>query len=152
MFRLTKKGLILVLISTANSLKCISLKNQECKVKEVVVKSEHMTFPYDIKVSSCSGNCNNITNPNAKVCVPDIIKTVTVKMFDLMTLTNKTKQVIFHESSKCICRLDPIVCSKKQRFNKGKCRCDCLVNEKCDNDFVWNISSCECEFKKKQQN
>ena len=56
MFRFIKKVLILVLISPANYLKCISLKNQECKV--------------------------------SKVCVPDIIKNVTVKMFDLITLTN----------------------------------------------------------------
>ena len=123
MFRHINKVLILVLVSTANSLKCISLKNQEWKVREVVVKSEHMTFPNDIKVNRCCGNCNNITNPYAKVCVPDIIKNVTVKMFDLMALTNKTKQVIFHESCKCICRLDPIVCNNKQRWNKNKCIC-----------------------------
>ena len=97
MFRLIKKVLILVLISTVNSLKCISLKNQECKVREVVVESEHITFPYDIKVNRCSGSCNNITNPYAKVCIPDIIKNVTVKMFDSITLTNKAKQVIFME-------------------------------------------------------
>ena len=115
----------------------------------MVVKSEHMTFPYDIKVNKCSGNCNNITNSYAKVCIPDIIKNVTVKMFDLMTLTNKTKQVILHESCKCICRLDPIVCNNKQRWNKYKCRCECLINKKCDDDFVWNISNCECEYKKK---
>ena len=148
MFRFIKKVLIIVFISTANSLKSISLKNPECKVREVVVKSEHMTFSYDIKVNRCSGNCNSITNPYAKVCVPDIIKNVTVKMFDLMTLTNKTKQVIFHENCKCICRLDPIVCCKKQGFNKDKCRCECLINKKCDEDFVWNINNCECEYKK----
>ena len=92
----------------------------------MAVKSEHMTFPYNIKVNRCSGNCNNITNPYAKVGVPDIIKNVTVKMFDLMTLTNKTKQVIFHESFECICRLeDPIVCTNKQRWSKNKCRCEC---------------------------
>ena len=140
--------MILVLISTVNSLKCISLKNQECKVREVIVKSENMTFPYDIKVNRCSGNCNNITNPYAKVCVPDIIKNVTVKMFDLITLTNKTKQVIFHDSCKCICRVDPIVCNNKQRWNKNKCRCECLINKKCDDDFVWNITNHECEYKK----
>ena len=138
--------LILVLVSTANSLKCISLKNQECKIREVVVKKEH---PYDIKVNRCSGNCNNITNPYAKVCVPDIIKNVTVKMFHFITLTNKTKQVIFHESCKRICRLYPIVCNNKQRWNKNKCRCKCLVNKKCQNDFVWNYSNCECEYRKK---
>ena len=109
-----------------------------------------MIFPYDIKVNRCSGNYNNITNPYAKVCVPDIIKNVTVKMFDLMTLTNKTKQVIFHESCKCICRLDPIVCNNKQRWNK--CRCECLINKKCDDDFVWNISNCECEYNSKINN
>ena len=98
MFGFIKKLLILVLISTENSLKCISFKNQACKVREVVVKSERVTFPDGIKVNRCSGNCNNITNPYAKVCVPDIIKDVTVKIFDLMTLTNKTKQIIFHES------------------------------------------------------
>ena len=151
MFRLIKKVLILVLVSTANSLKCISLKNQECKIR-VVVKSEHMTFPYDIKVNKRSDNCNNITNSYAKVCIPDIIKNVTVKMFDLMTLTNKTKQVIFHESCKCICRLDPIVCNNKQRWNKNKCRCECLIDKKCDDDFVWKISNCECDYKKPQQN
>ena len=99
-------------------------------------------------ILKCSRNCNNITNPYAKVCVPDIIKNVTVKIFDLMALTDKTKQVIFHESCKWICRLAPIVCSKKQRFNEDKCRCECLVNKQCDNDFVWNISNCECEYKK----
>ena len=104
-----------------------------------------MAFPYDIKVNMCSGNCNNITNPYVKVCV---LENVTVKMFDLMTLTNKTKQVIFRESCKCICRLEPIVCNNKQKWNKNKCRCECLINKKWDDDFVWNISNCECEYKK----
>ena len=76
MFRLIKKILILVLTSTVNSLKCISVKNQDCKVREVVAKSELMTFPYDIKVNRCSGNCSNITNPYAKLCLPDIAKDV----------------------------------------------------------------------------
>ena len=96
----------------------------------MVVKSEHVTFPYDIKVNRCSGSCNDITNPYAEVCVPDIIKNFTVKMFDLMTLTDKTKQITFHESCKCICRLDSIACSKKQRFNNDKCMYECLVNKK----------------------
>ena len=104
MFRLIKKVLTLVLVSTANSLKCISLKNQECKAREVIVDNEYMTYPYSIKVNRCNGNCNNVTNPYSRVCVPDITKNVTVKMFDLMALINKTKRVIFHESCKCICR------------------------------------------------
>ena len=84
MFRLIKKVLVLILISTVNSLKEISLKNQECKVREVVVNSEYMTFPYNIKVNRCNGNCNNISNPYSRVCIPDIIKNITVKVFDLI--------------------------------------------------------------------
>ena len=36
MFGSIKKVLTLVLISTVNSSKCISLKNRECKVRKVV--------------------------------------------------------------------------------------------------------------------
>ena len=39
MFGFIKKVLILVLISTVNSLKCISLKNQECKAREVIINN-----------------------------------------------------------------------------------------------------------------
>ena len=82
-----------------------------------------MTFSYNIKVNRCIGSCNDITNPYSKVCIPDIIKNVIVKTFDLITLTNKTEQIKFHESCKCVCRLDPIVCNNKQKWNKDKCRC-----------------------------
>ena len=91
MFRFIKKVLILVLISTVNSLKCISSKNQKCKAGEVVADNKYMTYPYSIIVNRCNGNCNHIRNPYFGVCVPDITKNVTLKIFDLMTLTNKTK-------------------------------------------------------------
>ena len=51
MFRLIKKVLILVLTSTVNSLKCISLKNQECKVRKVIVDNKYMAFRYKISVN-----------------------------------------------------------------------------------------------------
>ena len=152
MFRFIKKVLILVLVSTANSLKCISLKNQECKVREVVVKNKYMPFPYDFKVNSCVESCNNISNPYSKVCIADVIKNVTVKMFDLIESTNATKQVEFHESCKCVCKTNSTAFNNKQKFNKNKCRCTCLINKKCDNDFIWNYSNCECEYRRKQPN
>ena len=140
MFEVIEKILILVLISTVNSLKFISLKNQKCKVRKVIVDNKYKTYPYSVKINRCNGNCNNISNPYSRVCIPDITKNVTLKIFDLMTLTNKTKQIIIHESRKCICRLDAIVCSNKQKWNKNKCRYECLINKKCLNK-VWNPSS-----------
>ena len=42
-----------------------------------------------------------------------------------MTLTNETKSIKWDETSKCICRLNEIICNNKQRCNKDKCRCEC---------------------------
>ena len=130
MFRFIKKVLIIVLVSTANSLKCISFKNQECKVRKVIVDNKYMAFPYRIEIDRCVGSYSNISNPHSKVCIPDIAKIVTVKMFDLMNLENTTKQAEFHESCKCVCKINSSVCSQKQRFNKNKCRCECSINKK----------------------
>ena len=147
MFGLIKKILLLALTPTVNSLKCISLKNQECKVREVITNNEYMTCRYNIQVNRCNGNCNNITNPYSKVCIPDIVKNVTVKVFNLISQQNKTKQIIFHQICKWVCRLNPIVCNSKQKWNKNKCRCECLVDKNCGNK-VWNPNNCECEFRK----
>ena len=137
----------MVLASTINAIPCISLKNRECKVREVIVKNGYMSYLYNIKVTRCNGNCNNIINPYSKVCVFDAVKNITLKVFDLMTLRTKTKQIIIHECYKCVCRLDPIVCNNKQKWNKNKCKCECLINKKFGNKF-WNPNSCKCELRK----
>ena len=143
MFGLIKKILLIVLISSVNSLKCISIKNKKCKVREVIVNNEYMLYPYSKKVNKCNGNCNNISNPYSRVCVPNVIKNITAKVFDLMSWKNKTKQIKWHESCKCVCRLDPIICNK-QKLNKDKCRCEFLIIKKCGNKFG-NPNSCKCE-------
>ena len=92
MFRFIKKVLILVLISTVNSLKCISLKNQECKVRKVIVDNKYMAYPYKIKVNRCVGSCNDKDNPYFKVCTTDILKNISVKVFDLIYQKNVLKK------------------------------------------------------------
>ena len=110
------------LVSTT-LLDCILMKNQECKTRPQVINinSNSPTFyPFSIKVSKCSDNCNNINNPYAKICIPDVIKDLNVKLFNLMSRTNKTRFIKWHEKCKCKCRLDAIVCNNKQRSNKNK--------------------------------
>ena len=108
-----------------------------------------MIYPFSIKVNRCNGNCNNINNPYSRVCIPNVVKNITAKVFDLMSWKNKTKQIKWHESCRCVCRLNPIICNNKERWNKDKCRCKCSVNRKCDNNLVWNPSNHKCEYKKK---
>ena len=68
-----------------------------------------------------------------------------------MSRINETRSIKWHETSKCICRLNEIICNNRQRWNKDKCRCDCkkLIDKRvCDKGFIWNPSNCECECDK----
>ena len=105
---------------------CILLKDQKSEVKKVIIDKDYMTFPYKMKVDKCVGSCNDVNNPYFKVCVPDIVKNISVKVFDLISKKNVLKNVNFHKSCKCNCLLDEKVCNNKQKWNKDKCRCECL--------------------------
>ena len=78
-------------LSSVNLLKFISINNQECKVRAEIVNvnsNKPIFYPYSISTSKCSGSCNNISNPYAKLCVPDIIKNLNVRVFNLISRKN----------------------------------------------------------------
>ena len=41
-------------------------------------------FPYSITINKCKGSCNTIIDPYANLCVPDVIKNINVKVFNLV--------------------------------------------------------------------
>ena len=155
MFCFFKKAFAVIMTffnqSYVDSLKCVAMSNQECKARPEMIdvnNNEPVFYPYSIKVNKCSGSCNNINNPYANLCIPDIIKKINVKVFNLMSVINETRQILWHETCKCVCRLSVAVCNSKQIWNDDKCRCECredLVDRiVCDKGFSWNPSSCEC--------
>ena len=80
-----------ILSNFTNVLNCISMKNQECKIRRLVINikgNNPIFYPFSIKINNCSGNCNNINNPYAKNVAPDVIKDLNVKVFNLMSRTN----------------------------------------------------------------
>ena len=89
-FTFVKKVFVLgltVLSNTTNALSCISIKNQQCKVRSNIVdvsSNNPIFYPFSVKVKRCSGNCNNINNPYARICVSDSVKNLNVKVFNLM--------------------------------------------------------------------
>ena len=88
-------------LTSINLLSCISMNNQECKVRPQIVNvnsDEPVFYPFSIKTSKCSGSCNNINDPYAKMCVPDVIKNLNVKVFNLMSKTNETRHLEWHET------------------------------------------------------
>ena len=136
-FRFLKKvffiGLtILSDFTNANSLSaiplsCISMKNQECKTRPQVInvnEGELVFFPLSIETSRCRGSCNNISYLYEIICVPDVIRNLNVKVFNLISRTNETRFIEWHETCKCECKFGDNVCNNKQRWNKSKCRCE----------------------------
>ena len=81
---------------SATPLSCISMNNQECKVRPEtfnVNSDEPAFYLFSIKTSKCRGSGNNVIDPYAKMCVPDVIKNRNVKVFNLMSRTNETRHV-----------------------------------------------------------
>ena len=130
------------------------MNNQACKVRPEIINvncNKSVFYPFSIKASKCSGSSNNINDPCAKICVPDDVKDLNIKVFNLILRTNETRYIKLHETCKYKCRLDESVCNNKQRWNDETCRCECkglIDKDVCDKGYVWNPSNCERECDK----
>ena len=65
-------------VLNVNSLECVSMNNQECKIRPEIINfntNEPVFYPYSIRINKCKGSCNTINDPYAKLCVPDTTKT-----------------------------------------------------------------------------
>ena len=88
-FNFVKKVFFVGLIVISNitgALDCVSIKNQQCKVRPKIVdvsSNNPIFYPFSVKVNRCNGNCNNINNPYARICVPDTVKNLNVKVFNV---------------------------------------------------------------------
>ena len=51
-------------------------------------------------LSTCRGSCNSINDPYAKLCVLDVLKNINVKVFNLLSKTNETRHIEWHEKCK----------------------------------------------------
>ena len=72
------------------------MNNQECKIRLQTVNvnsDEPVFYTFSIKTSRCSGSCSNIDDTYAKLCVPDVVKKINVRVFNLMSKTNETRRI-----------------------------------------------------------
>ena len=87
---------ILSSFTNASSLICISMNNQACNARPEIINiisNNPLFYPFGIKTNKCSGNCNNINDPYAKICVTDVVKDLNVKVFNLMARTNGSRHI-----------------------------------------------------------
>ena len=130
-------------ILKVGALECVSVVNQKCMPRPKILEvnegvGEALFYPYNVVVNKCSGSCNMLENPGAKIKF-------------LMRL-NETRTVLWHESCKYVCKLNSSVCNNKQIWNGDICRCDCnedfagIIN--CAKGYTWNLSICEYQCDK----
>ena len=133
-------------VLNVNPVICVSMNNQECKIRTKIIDISNN--PYCIKVNKCNGRSNNINDSCAKLCVPNVAKSIYVKVLDLISRTNETRHTELHETCKCKCRLDTSLCKSKQRCDNKKCRRECkeLIDKGIyDKRHILNPNNCKCE-------
>ena len=141
-------------IIKTKALECVSVVNQKCMPRPKILDvnegvGEALFYPYNVLVHKCSVSCNMLDDPMAKLCILNIIKGINMKVYNFLMWLNETCNVLWHESCKCVCRLNSSVCNSKQIWNSDTCRCDC--NEdfagiiSWDKRYMWNPSTCECQ-------
>ena len=144
-------------IIKTKALECVSVVNQKCMSRPRILDvnegvGEGLFYTYNVLVNKFSGSCDTINNPMAKLCVPNFIKRVNMQVYNFLMRLNETRNVLWHEICKCICKLNSSVCNNKQIWNDDTCRCDCnedfagIIN--CTKGFTWNPSTCECQCHK----
>ena len=135
-----------------NALECVSVINQKCMPRSKILDvnegvGEALFYPYNVFVNKCSGSCDTINNPMAKLCIPGIVKKVNMQVYSFLMNLNETRNVLWHESCKCVYKLNSSVCNNKQICNGDTCRCDCnedfagIIN--CTKGYTWNPSTCK---------
>ena len=140
-------------IIKTKALECVSVTNQECMPRPKILDvnegvDEALFYPYNVLVNKCSGSCDTLDNPMEKLCLPNIIKRINMKVYNFLMMLNETRNVLWHESCKCVCRLHSSVCNSQQIWNSDTCKCDC--NEdfagiiSCDKGYTWNPITCAC--------
>ena len=81
-------------IIKTKALECISVTNQESMPRPKILDvnegvGEALFYPYNVLVNKCSGSCNTLDNPMAKLCVPNIIKRINMQVYNFLMRLNE---------------------------------------------------------------
>ena len=58
------------------------MKNREGKVRPEIINinsNNPIFYLFSVKINRCSGNCNNINDPYARICISGTVKNLNVK-------------------------------------------------------------------------
>ena len=86
-------------ILKVNTLECLSVINRECMPRTKILDvnegvGEALFYSYNVLVNKCSGSCNTLDDPMAKMCVPNVIKSLNMKVCNFLMRLNETRNVL----------------------------------------------------------
>ena len=76
-------------IIKTRALECVSAINRKCMPRPKIPDvnegvGEALFYPYNFLVNKCSGSCDMLDDPMAKLCVPNIIKRINMKVYNFL--------------------------------------------------------------------
>ena len=84
-------GLTISLFSVikTKALEFVSVVNEKCMPRPKILDvnegvGEALFYPYNVQVNKCSGSCNTLDNPMAKLCVSNVIKRVNMQVYNFL--------------------------------------------------------------------
>ena len=80
-------------IIKTKALECVSVTNQECMPRPKILDvnervGEALFYQCNVLVNKCSGSCDTLGDPMARLCVPNIIKNVNMKVYNFLMRLN----------------------------------------------------------------
>ena len=74
-------------IIKTKALECVSVINQKRMPRPKILDvnegiGEALFYPYKVQVSKCSRSCNTLDNSIEKLCVPNVIKGLNIKVYN----------------------------------------------------------------------
>ena len=78
-----------------------------------------------ISLDKCIRSCNVVDVLSTKICVPSKTKNVHVKVFKITGRVNEVITLVKHISCNCKCKSNNKTCNSNQKWNNGKCQCEC---------------------------
>ena len=143
------------MVSNSKSpIKCVTLKSRPCQDRTTFVNvsfEETLFYLFTICVKKWGRSFDTVNDTYARVCVPNKVKSMNVKVFKLVSGVYETRFIVQHESCKYKCRLNENACNSKQKWNRDECRCEYKELDdwsSCEQDYMWNLSTCDCECNK----
>ena len=86
-------------IIKTRALECVSVINRKCMPRPKILDvnegvGEALFYLYTVLVNKYSGTCDKLDDPMAKMCVPNIITRINMKVCNFLMRLNETRNVL----------------------------------------------------------